>query len=162
MKPKPNSLCDLAIEKLAQSGIDAEEALDNGLFSVENVREEYHREFKPLPGLILPYYNKDGSPMTFERDGQRLPFVRVRYLRVPKSFSAKSAKRARYSQHKGSGCRAYFTRTLDWSDVLSDPSNSLVIVEGELKALAGCLAGYPTIGLGGVRNFVSKIGGSRK
>lgn len=159
---KRKALCDLAIAKLNESGIGAEEATKNGLFSVESARDNYHGEFKPLPALIIPYFNPDGSPMTFERDGERLPFIRVRYLRVPRSFSTKSAKRARYSQHKGSGCRAYFTRTLDWSDVLSDPSNSLVIVEGELKALAGCLAGYPTIGLGGVRNFVSKTGGSRK
>ncbi len=156
MKSKRNTLCDLAISKLAESGIGAEEALRNGLFSVENVREDYHRDFKPLPGLILPYFNPDGSPMTFERDGERLPFVRVRYLRIPKGFSPKAAKKGRYSQHKGSGCRAYFPRAMDWPDVLSDTSNSLVIVEGELKALAGCLAGYPTIGLGGVHNFVRK------
>jgi hypothetical protein len=154
-----NALCDLAIDKLAESGIDAKEALENGLFSVENVREDYHPEFKPLPGLIIRYFHPDGTLMTFERDGEPVPFVRVRYLRIPKGFSAKAAKRGRYSQHKGSGCRAYFPSAMDWSEVLSDVSNSLVIVEGELKALAACLAGYPTIGLGGVRNFVRKTEG---
>lgn len=152
-----NSLCDLAIAKLAESGIGAEEALENGLFSVENVRDDYHDEFEPWPGLIIPYFEPDGSAMMFERDGERLAFVRVRYLRIPKGFSEKAHKRKRYKQHLESGCRAYFPKGMDWPAILRNPKDDLIIVEGELKALAGCLAGFAVIGIGGVSNFKQRI-----
>jgi hypothetical protein len=92
------SLSRLAVEDLARSGISPSEAERAGMFSVEDA-STICRDFKPWPSLVIPYFDLDGGLMTYERGGERLPFCRVRYLKVPKqpgSFS--KAKVLRYAQ----------------------------------------------------------------
>ena len=96
--------------------------------------------------------------MTFDRAGEAKPFARIRYLQEPrtrKSFGRKK-KVQRYTQPIDSGVFPYFPMgtAINWGEVLSDKRQKIVITEGEKKALAGCLAGVPTVGLGGVFNFL--------
>lgn len=153
-------LSSLALAKLASSGISETDAIAAGLYSVANARGEVHPEFKQAPALVIPYFDVRGAPVLFERDGNMVPFVRVRYLAEPVAKGFTKAKPQRYAQLRGSGTQAYFPRVagIDWEEVLRDTSIGLVIVEGELKALKGCLSGLATIGLGGVDNFRSRQG----
>lgn len=143
-----------AIADLERSGITLADVEAAGLFSVERASEIYP-DFDDLEALVIPYYMPDGSFMTFTRDGAELDFCRVRYLDPPVSRGFKSAKPQRYSQPGNSGTRAYFCPLVDWTRILNDAQEPLVITEGEKKAIAGCSAGYPVIALGGVFNFTN-------
>lgn len=64
-------------------------------------------------------------------------------------------KPLRYIQPKGIPPYAYFPRCqrVSWPEILADPNTPIGITEGEFKALAACICGFPTIALGGVYNF---------
>ena len=89
----------------------------------------------------------------FERDGQEIQFGRVRYLEEPPQGFLGPTKPLRYQQPSRSPVFAYFPPG-DWGAILKDASKPLIIVEGEFKALVAWLHGFPTIGLGGVFNFM--------
>lgn len=151
----------LAEADLARSGITLAQAEAAGMFVAESAQEEpYETDFHNLPALVIPYPDPlTGEWMTFERSGaDEIPFVRVRYLAdPPQRRGLKKKKPQRYGQPKASGVRAYFPRTdnIDWATVYEDAEVPILVTEGEKKALAACLAGIPTIGLGGVYNFLS-------
>jgi ABC-type oligopeptide transport system ATPase subunit len=146
----------VCIEDLARSGITREEAEEAGMFSVRDASTIYE-EFKPCPGIIIPYIDPwTDDELEFERNKETLPFCRVRYFepeRAKQTFKKKKA--IRYGQPKSSGVHPYYpiVDTLDWEEVADDPSIPILITEGEKKSLAACIAGIPTIGLGGVFNF---------
>jgi len=115
-------------------------------------------EFKTCEALVMPYTDPwTGKPMTFERDGEVFPFVRVRYYgEAPKHKGfGKAKKQLRYSQPKNSGVHPYFpvVDDIDWVAVAKDPNTPIMITEGEKKSLCASIACIPTIGLGGVYNF---------
>ena len=145
-----------AIADLERSGIAPADAERVGMFSVLDASTIYP-EFKPVPALVLPYFTPGGEIETFTRDAQRLPFCRIRYLaahsKVPAAFLLH--KDQRYTQPRNSGTKAYFPPLLDWPRILADPSEPLVITEGEKKAVAAVLAGFPVVALGGVFNFMA-------
>lgn len=144
---------DLAVEDLARSGLTPEQADAAGMYAVDDATEVYD-DFKPLPALVIPYYEPAGDElMTFDRG----PFARVRYLQEPQQARGfRRRKSMRYAQPSGSGVWAYFPQgtPIEWSEVYENPETPIVITEGEKKALRGCLAGVPTVGLGGVYNFM--------
>lgn len=146
-----------AKKDLAKSDISVEDADYAGMFSVRNAQEIYS-EFKKLQALVIPYFRPDGQDVFhFERDGDKLPFCRVRYYGGDQPQKAwHQPKTLRYGQPGQSGCWAYFPRArgLSWREVVDDTSVPIVLTEGEKKALRGCIAGIPTIGLGGVFNFM--------
>ena len=140
---------ELALADLARSGISADEAWRFELGVVDSARE-VHPSFRPLPALVIPYYNPDGSPM-LAPDGSH--FKRVRYLGEQADVGGFTKRKGqRYSQPPGSGVRAYFPPGKDWAAALK---NGVCITEGEKKAIAATLAGVPTIALGGVYNFMA-------
>lgn len=146
----------LAVADLLRSGISSLDAERAGMFDVADASTIYP-EFKPLPAIVLSYYDAAGALATFEREGEALPFCRVRYLSTEfgqKGFTA--SKPLRYGQPRASGTRAYLAPVSDWAATLRDANEPIVITEGEKKALAGCLTGLPVIGLGGVSNFLQK------
>lgn len=128
------------------------------MFAVTSARDVYDDgDFEACPALIIPYYDIRGNIVTFKRNGEDLPFVRARYLREgqpEKKTLGKKKKPQRYGQPRASGTRAYFPKILDWEKIAGDVSIPLTITEGEKKALAMCLIDVPTIGLGGVHNFL--------
>ncbi|HEU0096426.1 MAG TPA: DUF3854 domain-containing protein, partial [Rhizomicrobium sp.] len=146
-----------AQQDLGRSGINAETADQCGLFDVEDASAIYP-DFDAGPAVVIPYYHPDGELMTFQRDGETLPFCRVRYLQPPvtrPSGFGGAAKAQRYGQPGRSGTRAYFCPTVPWSDLMADAEEPVIITEGEKKGIAACAAGFPTIALGGVFNFTS-------
>ena len=101
----------------------------------------------PLCSMYIPYFDPAGMPTNF---------FRLRYLEEPTGFQV--VKPQRYVQPKGSLNEVYLPPLLPvpWSAVLQDPAQLLYITEGELKAAAGCAAGLPVMGLGGVDVWRSK------
>jgi hypothetical protein len=116
-------------------------------------------EFHALPALVMPYFTTSGAVATFARDGKTHPFCRVRYLEEPpKAGGFTKAKPLRYGQPIASGVRAYFpqVKAVDWAAIAASPKAPILVTEGEKKALATTLAGFATVGLGGVYNFLSE------
>lgn len=146
---------ELAIVKLAESGISPEVAAAAGVYSVQSARVEANAEFLPLPALVFRFFDIHGREMTFDRGGRAVPFVRVRYL---DPHAGKEGGHPKYMSLRGSGVRPYFAHSvgLDWAALAADTSAPLVMTEGELKALKACSMGVPTIGFSGVDAFGTK------
>jgi len=99
--------------------------------------------FYPIPALTLPYIQPDGTPTGF---------VRVRYFDPPMTGGMRK-KMLRYQQPKGTAPEAFLPRVAghDWQAILADPAQTVVITEGEIKALSVMAnTGIPALGLGGV------------
>lgn len=143
----------LALADLARSGITPEDAEACELGVVESAQAEIHETLRPVAALAIPYFNADGSPLTW---GNGEHFMRVRYYdEAPVAQGFAKRKVLRYSQPTGSGVRAYLPRFVDWPAIFADHKVPLVITEGEKKAIAANAAEFATIGLGGVFNFMS-------
>ena len=132
------------LDDLARSGLDEKDArqLEIHIPKLEG--------FNNASRYRLPYFDLDGSRNDFWRDrfiGNPLP-------------KDKKGKPQRYTQEKEKAPRAYFPPigNIDWQQVAGDPKADLLITEGEKKSAAACKAGFPTVGLGGVWNWVSKGG----
>ncbi len=108
-------------------------------------------------GYQLPYFNLKGLPTGFFR----YKFLQHKATRGFAALVLPSKAPPKYGQPKGSGCAVYMPPLLDtpWAVVARDPSQSLVITEGEKKAACGTMLGVPTLGLGGVWNFTSSAAG---
>ncbi|HEY5208172.1 MAG TPA: DUF3854 domain-containing protein [Stellaceae bacterium] len=148
----------LAEEYLSVRGIAFDVANAAGLVPGPNARQ-LDKTFKRRPALAIPYFDPlTGAPATWSDGGKQRAFMRVRYLGdEPRGFLPPSVKQQRYDQPAGSPVRAYFPcgTGIDWPKVLADPQVPLVMTEGEVKAIAACDAGIPTIGLGGVDSFTN-------
>lgn len=141
----------LAAADLARSGISPEAASFAGIGAVADATV-ICPDYAPVAALVLPYATIDGEPLGDP------PFARVRYLETPPARGTnpfKVPKFQRYAQPPKSDVHAYFPHTerISWRKVAEDPTWPLVIVEGEKKALAATLAGFATVGFGGVYNF---------
>lgn len=139
---------------LAARGITPELATAAGLFDVVDAALIYG-DFRKAPAIVLPYLDIMGGPVCFNRDGEIVPFCRVRYMgELPPQRGRK--KPMRYTQPADSGSRAYFPPITDipWAVLAQDPNEPLIITEGEIKALACCAYVGPCIGLGGVNSTV--------
>lgn len=137
---------------LEARGITSEVAELAGLFDVPNAAEVYP-DFRRLPAIVIPYLDIHGEPIGFERDGDVKAFCRVRYM-GDLGAGRRGKKPVRYTQPADSGVRAYFPPGADWSALAADPSEPLLITEGEIKALAVTSYVSPCIGLGGVNSTV--------
>lgn len=136
----PASLNALAKAKWKKSGLTDAQAKRlklTGLSGVETARRVGGRA---ASSLLIPYFDADGAVTEF---------IRVRYL---EAVVGSKGKLQRYKQKKGTINEIYLAPLLKqpWSEVLADPSTSLIITEGELKAAKGCAEGLPVLGLGGV------------
>ena len=83
--------------------------------------------------------------------GVILPYPGTDYFRVRMLGDINPGYK--YLSQRDSGCSPpYYADILgrDWKDIIADPSEPIVITEGELKAICGCKTGVPTLGLGGV------------
>lgn len=147
-------MIELGISDLARSGIAPEDAERAGLFTVPDA-SAICEDFRALPALVIPYFEPSGEVMRY---GEK-PFCRVRYLEDDRPRGGLTLKKPlRYAQPPDSGAHAYFAPLLDWRAIVADAKEPIVITEGEKKALAGVLAGFPVIGLGGVFNWAQRGG----
>lgn len=146
----------LGAAKLKSSGLDPASYKELGLEFLDNVQTgKLHKAFKPVCSLKIKYYDHEGKPMVDMPRSK--PFYRLRYLEMPTDFSAMTEKKqTRYVQEPNTAPVAYFPLNHKWSDLVKDPSQPLIITEGELKAIKACQEGFPTIGIGGVYNWRSR------
>jgi predicted P-loop ATPase len=140
------NLSALFSDKLASSGLDLADAarLDYTVCDATDVsRLGLWRKFPKVSALRLPYHDPWGGEWEF---------ARYRALRIPAVD-----KFPKYVQPHASSVRAYFPRLVDWQPLLKEPTKPLIITEGELKAAKATKEGFPTIGLGGVWNFKTRM-----
>ncbi len=115
------------------------------------------RAFANVGAIKIPYFDVNGSPLSSQPGLP--PFYRLRYVEKQVTFDQGTTKQQRYTQLPGSGVCAYFPRLIDWRPIVNDPTQFIMITEGEFKAAKACKEGFPTIGLGGVYNWRSSKSG---
>lgn len=137
--------------KLESSGLTLEDAAKLGITRHSAAEtQQISPSFWGLPSMRLPYFDPVTKKPMSPRPGWPA-FFRQRALvtvPMPKDFK-------KYLQPPNSGICAYFPTNIDWKPLLQDPSRTLIITEGELKAAKACKEGFPTIGLGGVNSYKS-------
>lgn len=145
---------DAGKAKLASSGLTTKIAEILGMYEVASAAL-LHDSFQALPALVLPYHDLEGK---MARSHPKWPeFYRLRYLAKGTSFKDLATEKSqRYAQPPGSGVCAYFPKTENWTKIAKDTEQGLIFTEGELKAAAACENGFPTIGLGGIWNFMAQ------
>ncbi len=145
--------------KLKTSGLTLDDAKQLGMTCLgAQGTAGLHPAFKQLCSLRLDYLDHHGQPLP-DWPGAK-PFYRLRYLETPTDFSAMTEKKqVRYVQEPNTAPVAYYPGNQDWTDLVGDVNQPLILTEGELKAAKACKEGFPTIGLGGVYNWRShKLG----
>ena len=138
--------------KLAESLLDDPEIIAKHGFRFALTTPD---ERTSVPGIVIPYYTIDGK---LQKD-----FWRYRFLEdTRKGFDRITEKKPqRYTQPLKAAPRAYLSPSISWRVIAEDPSQQVVITEGEFKAACACVHGVPTIGLGGVWNFTEKRSNAR-
>lgn len=149
-KKKPQGVgLSFAAAKLLSSGITEHLGVQLGM-SVA-VASTWHPSFNPIRALKIPYHDLDGNDSGF---------YRIRYLEDLPGFGAQLAKPQRYAQEPDSLNWVYLPKLgvegPNWAAIAADSSQAIIITEGELKAICGCLHGFLTIALGGVSVWQSK------
>lgn len=138
--------------KLASSGIGKEfrDRLGIKAYTADQFKA-LDQQFAHLPAMYIPYYDPlTGKPT---RPGPNHPeFGRYRVLREPVPVPDGFAK---YTQSGGTGVAPYFPPIMDWHAIIPDWRVPVIITEGELKAIKGCVENFPVIGLGGVWSWKS-------
>ncbi len=107
-------------------------------------------KFPDKAGVVFPYFDLHGKLLK--------DVARVRYLEDTREGFQKAAgaKPLRYIQAPGTSVHLYLPPYIDWAAFAADPSQALLITEGELKAACATKHGFPCIGLGGVWSFRTK------
>lgn len=145
----------IMLEDLLRSDITAKVAKQLGMVpcSSETTKRETMIPEDPNSGFAgqtykIPYFDLDGKPVEF---------ARYRLVR-PSNDGHK------YHQKAGTLPQLYLPPLfkLTWREIFEDPTKELWIVEGEKKAIRGCLAGKYCIGIGGVWNFMYTVNKSAK
>jgi len=151
----------LMLADLARSGLTPEDAAAAGFrYLTAAETAALGPNFSPLPSLYIPYYTAADPAAPASAAPKWPPFFRVRYLATPNGFNRVTGEKPiRYMQPANSGLCAYWPRAAPWRTIITDPTQPIIITEGEKKALKACLAGHPTVGLGEVWSFQStKLG----
>lgn len=153
MKDTPQRARELALTRLALSGLDARDLLKLRLEPLTAAQTaKLHPAYQHAPALKIPYLTTAGQPHPHR-------FYRLRYLETEPGFAAQIRKPQRYTQPPDSWVFAYFPPNHAWPKTLADPTAPITFTEGELKAAAACKLGFTTIGLGGVYSWRSvKLG----
>jgi hypothetical protein len=145
LKAAPASAKDkeLMMADLARSGIDERSVKRLKLQPLSAVAtEKISGGRHKVPAYKIPY---------LDMEGEDTGFFRLRFLAETKL----DGKVVRYLQPANTEPRTYFAPGVAWEVILSDVREELWVTEGEKKAAAACLAGLPTLGLGGVWSWRS-------
>jgi hypothetical protein len=141
------ALQDLALKmlgKLHDSGLDQADV--TRLLFRTLTPEQADAEGKHLRagGFLIPYFDMDAKPTEFWR---------FRFLEKPAMngfLAATDKKQPKYIQAAGTLNEVYLPPYVDWRAIALDPTQPVMITEGELKAACCTKIGPPCIGLGGV------------
>jgi hypothetical protein len=132
------------LQEFRRSGITGNQASAAGFARCEDIKElaKAMRSTKQAkPGWLVPYYDLDGK---------------FQYRRLkPDEPRVLDGKVVKYEQPQGIATQIYYPYTHDREKFL-DQDEPLIIVEGEKKALKGCLEGFTCIAVPGVDNFYEK------
>jgi Domain of unknown function (DUF3854)/Family of unknown function (DUF5906) len=156
MKVSPKQAGQLMEADLARSGLTPADAKQFGLKLLRpSDVEKMAPPAKQIWAYIIPYSNK------LRGTGAKQVF-RLRALTQPElPFGAEYSKDnapPKYWQGLDTPPAAYIPPTADMVTAINELGR-LLLVEGEKKAIKGNLAGFPTIGLGGVWSWKSgKLG----
>uniref|UniRef100_UPI003753E144 DUF3854 domain-containing protein n=1 Tax=Armatimonas sp. TaxID=1872638 RepID=UPI003753E144 len=160
----------LAEAKLFESGLTLADAKLLGLTFHDDLsvlhKQADQAEWRAGPGIKIPYFDLLGQPL--ETHPSWGPFWRTRRLEVPQEERSGFDKQTtggpiagvkkadhKYDQPPKTGTTAYFPPNLDWPSIAMDPEQSIILTEGEFKAMKSGKEGVPCIGLGGVWNYKS-------
>lgn len=159
MAAKKGEWTKLGKDKLLSSGITSAQGGQLGMYEIPSAAM-IDKRFPARPVLVIPYLGVDKKPLSAHPFWPN--FYRLRFLdKPPIGFEqASGEKENRYLQPFDSGVCAYFPAVTDWKGIIADTEYDIIITEGELKAAAACINGFPTIGLGGVWNFRSSKEGT--
>ena len=150
---------DAAMAMLSHWGLSVAHAKEAGIIERADASSVYDG-MQPMPALVIPYFNLDGTRLTYTAPGgiQR-EFARLRYISptAPKTGFFK-VKAQRYVQPAKTGVQVYFPPCFPWDEIARDPNVSFIITEGEAKALVAGAHGFRAVGLGGVFNFTGVNG----
>ncbi|NOU09376.1 MAG: DUF3854 domain-containing protein [Nitrospira sp.] len=95
--------------------------------------------------LVIPYFNPDGKPTGFERHKLFPPLVH------------QDGRVQKYSQEQGSDSELYLPPLHPWKQIAADPTQLIIITEGEKKAACACQIGLFCLGVAGVWNWKVKL-----
>ena len=123
---------------LEGSGLSADTQIASGIYSASAAETPQLGFGNVGAGMVIPYL---GEP----------PFARLK----PDEPPQRKGRAAKYLTPKGAGNRLYVPATLD-PEVLQDPSQRLLITEGEKKALKAVQEGFACVALAGVWSFQPK------
>jgi Domain of unknown function (DUF3854) len=147
----PPRLLPQHLAELRRSGLDEADAAAAGVHSLTDaaviartlhIPERWARLLGPC--LAFPYLDpRTGGPTGHCR------------LKPDRPRVDRDGKTIKYESPKGAGLQAYFPPLA--RSALKDPKVTLVITEGEKKALAGCKHGLPTVGLAGVYGWSKRL-----
>lgn len=142
------ALMTLALHDLKRSGLDKS---DFRKLELEVLSRDETEEFvgEPRASYKIPY---------FDLVGKRIAYSRVRFLENAKKKFNKRGKDGsfRYSQPFNSSPHVYFPPYFNWKKIANDPTQKILITEGEKKAATACKHGIACIALGGVYGFKSQ------
>lgn len=155
--PEKTTAQTLAEEKLASSGLTLEDAKALGI-EVLTGSEVLSLDpgYRKYNYAALKFIYRDPNGADIRAHTKAAPFHRLRFLEAPKvdptaaALTGKKAKPLRYVQPPETPPYPYYPSNQSWPELLADPTKTLIITEGELKAAKACKEGFPTIGLGGV------------
>ena len=98
-----------------------------------------------VPAYEIPYFDLDGNPNGFAR------------YRLMGDYVPKGAKKSiKYLQLPNTKPQFYLPPFCNWQVIAADPTVAVYFVEGEKKAAALSILGFPAIGLGGVWSWRSR------
>jgi len=139
----------LVAEDLARSGLTLDDVSGEATRGL-NMRQRLGFE-KRIPaegGCAIPYFGFDGNPIL---DGGT-PFERVRLVGIEAGSEI-----GKYLAPIGSHAHLYIPRQLKAALANSAVGPTLVITEGEKKAVKACLSNIPTVALPGITNYRSRL-----
>ena len=104
--------------------------------------------------LIIPYVRPDGEIELVEHDKKQIAFERRRF-RIAREHKEKNGnpKKQRNEQPYKSGVYSYIPPSMVAKYRAGEEIKTLVVTEGEFKALSGSLRGLSIVGLGGIHNI---------
>ena len=129
---------------LAASGLDKPSVVRKlGLGDMlSQVQTEADTGVENAVSYVIPYYGPQGEDLKYHRW---------------KLFSLTDEDIGiKYAQDEKTIPRLYLPPLMDWEKFCADPSQRLIITEGEKKAACATLMGLPCISVGGVWSFKSK------
>jgi hypothetical protein len=145
----PSALREAFAARLRESGLTANDARRLGLdlLAADDVAA-LAPNFQRRGGFVIPYYDVRGREV--------LGLFRLRYVEKGVGFASHVVSPRRYAQPRGTPPKAYLPRTIEWAAIAEDPTQGIVITEGELKAACLTKHGYRALALGGVDAWRSR------